>query len=53
MMSSFLIALVIVSLAYGARSSIRTLRSQMAADPRAAALLLVIGGLIIVAGLWR
>jgi hypothetical protein len=51
MMHSLMIAFVIVSLAYGARSSIRTLASQ-SDDPRAG-LLPLIGVAIIVCGVWR
>ena len=51
-MTTFWIALAIVALAYAARSSIRTLRNQIAADPRAG-LLLLIGAVFVARGLWR
>jgi hypothetical protein len=50
-MNSFLLALLIVGLLYGIPASIRTLRSQMD-DPRAV-LLLLIGAVVIVCGVWR
>jgi hypothetical protein len=50
MLHSLMIAFVIVGAAYAARSELRTLRNQIAADPRAGLLLI---GVLIVCGMWR
>jgi hypothetical protein len=50
-MSTFLITLAIVGLLYGVPASIRTFRNQLG-DPRAA-LLFVVGAVIVACGLWR